>query len=158
MKKINNRGWGFSTFIAFIAVFCIAIILIITGSIRLGISSKDDTSNVPITEVKQTPVTTNTEEDYFEQVKNYQEQLTDVSKDYMKAKALNVENGDSLTITVGSLVNENYISKLEINGNICTGYITIFNNNNNNYEYKPMVNCGNDYVTEKYDSSLDESF
>ena len=157
MKKLNNNGWGLSTFIAFIVVFCIAIILIIVGTMRLGIANDDDVSKLPVSEVKQDSVTNNFVEDYFEQIKNYQEQLTDISKDYIKTNPNAVKKDDTLTITVVSLVKDNYINKLEINGYACTGYITIFNNNGT-YKYKPIVNCGNNYVTENYDSNLDETF
>lgn len=37
MFKLNNRGWGLSVLLAFIAVFIIAIILIGIGASRMGI-------------------------------------------------------------------------------------------------------------------------
>lgn len=164
MLKLNNRGWGFSTFVAFIAVFCIAIILIVIGAIRLGISSKQDVSNLPVTEVKPSPTNSPTEnntnvntDDYTDIIENYKIQLVDGAKNYVKANSVTITDNDSLTITVVSLVHDNYVSKLEIKGNACTGYVTILNNSGT-YEYKPVLSCGNGYLTELYDANLDESF
>ena len=164
MLKLNNRGWGFSTFVAFIAVFCVAIILIVIGAIRLGISSKQDVSNLPVTEVKPSPTNSPTEDntnvntdDYTDIIENYKAQLVNGAKNYVEANTVTITANDSLTITVVSLVHDNYVSKLEIKGNICTGYVTILNNSDT-YEYKPFLSCGNGYLTEAYDTNLDESF
>jgi len=163
MKKLNNHGWGLSTLIAFIAVFCIAIILIIIGAINLGISSKDDVSKLPVTDTtidnnsnNNSNGTDEEEDTYMLQFENYKQQLVDVSKNYVK-NGNSVAESDSLTVTVVSLVNQNYINKLEINGYTCTGYVTIINNSNK-LEYKPYINCGNGYITEAYNSDIDESF
>ena len=37
MFKLNNRGWGMSVLLAFIAIFVIAIILICVGASNMGI-------------------------------------------------------------------------------------------------------------------------
>ncbi len=163
MKKLNNKGWGFSMFIAFIVVFCIALILIIIGAIRLGISSKDDTPTLPITEVKPSPsntpnsTTDNVNDDYTEIVKNYEEQIVNAGKLYIKDKSLSIISGDNLTVTLVNLVNNNYVSKLEIAGHTCTGYL-IIDNKDGNLDYKSIINCGNGYTSDNYNSELDESF
>ena len=160
MLKLDNRGWGFSTFLAFIAVFCVAIILIVIGAIRLGISSKQDVSNLPVTEVKPSPTNSPTEDNTnvnTDIIENYKAQLVNGAKNYVEANTVTITDNDSLTITVVSLVHDNYVSKLEIKGNACTGYVTILNNSGT-YEYKPVLSCGSGYLTESYDTNLDESF
>ena len=164
MLKLNNKGWGFSAFIAFIVVFFIAIILIAIGAIRLGISSKDDVSTLPVTEVSPSPThdptssSLNTSDDnYTDVISNYETQLIDGAKSYIRDTNTNVAMDDTFTITLVALVRENYISKLEIKGNTCTGYVTI-SNSSGTYKYKPVLKCGNGYTTESYDSNLDESF
>ena len=167
MLKLNNNGWGFSTFIAFIAIFCIAIILIAIGAIRLGISSKKDVSTLPVTEVSpsqthnsidsDTSITDVNTDNYTDVINNYETQLIDGTKSYIKNTSTTVVENDTFTITLVALVSENYISKLEIKGNTCTGYVTVFNNSGT-YEYSSFLSCGNGYVTESYDSNLDESF
>lgn len=164
MLKLNNKGWGFSAFIAFIAVFFIAIILISIGAIRLGISSKQDVSKLPVTEVSPRPTHNPTSsdlstniDDYTDVINNYKNQLIDGTKSYIKDTNTSIALADTFTITVVALVRDNYISKLEIKGNTCTGYVTVFNNSGT-YEYKSLLSCGNGYVTESYDAALDESF
>lgn len=163
MLKLNNHGWGLGTFIVFIVVFIIAIILITIGAIRLGISSKDDVSTLPVTQASPSPTASsntgsedNSDNNYIALVNNYQEQLVDVMKDYIKTQQVVIIDQDSLTITVVSLVKDNYINKLEINGNVCTGYVTV--TSNGNYDYKSFLNCGEEYVSDSYDGNLDESF
>lgn len=162
MHKLDNRGWGFSTFIAFIAVFIIAIILIIIGAVRLGMTRDKNISDKPITQVSPSPIATSTpnsttNNDYMDLVNNYRTQLIDVTKDYVKNKQVVVADQDKFTVTVVSLVRENYVNKLDISGNSCTGYVVV-SNNSGNYEYNSLVNCGSNYITESYDANLDESF
>ena len=55
-RKLNNHGWGFSTFIAFIGVFILAIILITIGAVKMGIGSKNSLPlDVPVTTTSPTP-------------------------------------------------------------------------------------------------------
>lgn len=161
MTKLNNKGWGFSMFIAFIVVFCIAIILIIIGAIKLGISSEKDISKLPVTEVTPSPTSNgtvnNTNDDYTAIIKNYEEQIVNGGKGYISDNQLTIPENDSLTVTLVTLVNNNYISKLEISGQTCTGYLVI-NNREKDFSYNTILNCGNGYTSDTYDRNLDEMF
>lgn len=162
MKKLNNHGWGLSMFITFIAVFLLAIILITVGAIKLGISSHDDTSTLPISEVNptidennNTNKDNNSNEDYSVYYDNYRIQILDAVKNYVSNNNIIVDNNNFKIITVNTLIKENQINKFQINGYTCSGYV-IINNNNENYEYNVLVNCGNGLVTEQYDANYDE--
>lgn len=154
MLKINNHGWGLSTFISFIVVFGIAITLVIVGAIRLGISSDDKLSTLPVTNINSPSVSDTSHDD---QVNDYIKQLKDVSLAYVRDNSLVIKDNDSVIITVVHLVKENYISKMQFHGEVCTGYVMI-KMEKHKLVYYPFLNCGNGIVTEKYDSNIDEKF
>ena len=154
MLKVNNHGWGLSTFISFIVIFGITITLVIVGAIRLGITSNDKVSTLPVTDISSTSTV---ETSYDDQINDYIKQLKDVSSAYVHDNSLVIKDNDSLTITFVHLVKENYISKMEFHGEVCTGYVTI-KMNKDKLDYYPFLNCGNGIVSEGYDSNIDEKF
>lgn len=157
MKKLNNHGWGLGMFITFIAVFCIAIILITIGAIKLGISSHEDTSKLPITEVKPEPSDDDKKikDDSSILFENYVSQIKDAVKNYIDVNQILINENDSLTITVKTLILDNQISRYQINGNTCSGYAVV--SNSGEYSYNAYVNCGNSFISNGYDQNLDET-
>ena len=154
MFKLNNNGWGMNTFLVFIAVFCIAILLITVGAIKLGISSDNKTSNLPITDSDDNNDDKLDSNVYADQMNNYRIQIENGGKNYIKINNISIKENDSLTLTVKTLIDDNQISKYQINGFICTGYVTI--QNGDKYEYNVYVNCGNNLITDGYNPNLDE--
>lgn len=161
MLKLNNRGWGFSTFVAFIAVFLIAITLISIGVINMGLTNKGPVSSLPITEVSPVPTPKPTpsseKEDYSEQIKEYEKQFKDVATSYIKENFNDLKNDDSLSFSLVDFVEANYINKLQFGDNSCTGYAVVEHKSNKNF-YSVYIKCGVIYTTVGYNTEFDKEF
>ncbi len=157
IKKLDNRGWGFSTFIAFIGVFILAIILITIGAIRMGIGSKDaPPSNIPITTVSPTPTSPSSpEEDYQAQISEYRDQVEEVAVMVVEEYGDNWD-GQQLTYTVSDFIEANYLNKLEIAGNLCTGYVVV-SKTDSKINYQVYLQWGSLYTTDGYQAELDKA-
>ena len=157
LRKLDDRGWGFSTFIAFIGVFILAIILITIGAIKMGIGSKDSLPlDVPVTTTSQTPCSPPAiSED------NHQEQLSEYSDQIKEVAAMVVEDyednwdGQQLVYTVSDFIQANYLNKLEIDGNICSGYVMV-SRVDSKLNYQVYLHCGSLYTTDGYQVDFDK--
>ena len=157
MYKLNNKGWGFSAFIAFVAIFVLAIILVVIGAINLGISSREPVSDSPITTPVPTSDTGNANvSSNQEKFSNYEAQFKEVGTEHAKQYYTNLSNGEEIIFTLADFIQGNYISKLELDGNTCTGYIVV-KYLNNNYQATPYIRCGSLYTTSGYNSIFDKA-
>ena len=162
MNKLNNKGWGLSVFIAFIAILCLALLLIVVGAIKLGISSHSKKEVLPVTEVKQkddinsdSGINDNKTENNLNVLDNYISQIVLASKNYtgMNENLINFDSG--FVLTLKDLIDSNYVGKYQINGNLCSGYV-IVSKIENNYDFNPFLNCGSSFISQNYDLNLDE--
>ncbi|MBE6146813.1 MAG: hypothetical protein E7168_00600 [Firmicutes bacterium] len=156
MYKLNNRGWGFSTFIAFIAIFILAIILVVIGAINLGISSKEPISDSPVTTPIATPNTSgsNTSSNQ-EKILNYESQFKEISASHAREHYTNLANGEEIIFSLSNFIEGKHIGRLEVDGNSCTGYVVI-KHLNGNYQATPYLRCGSLYTTSGYNSTFDK--
>lgn len=158
LRKLDDRGWGFSTFIAFIGVFILAIILITIGAIKMGIGSKDSLPlDVPVTTTSPTPSSppASSEDNYQEQLSEYGEQIKEVAAMVVEDYEDNWD-GQQLVYTVSDFIQANYLNKLEIDGNICSGYV-IVSRVDSKLNYQVYLHCGSLYTTDGYQVDLDKT-
>ena len=158
LRKLDNRGWGFSTFIAFIGVFILAIILIAIGAVKMGIGSKDSLPlDVPVTIPSPTPTNppANSEDNYQEQLSEYEAQIEEVATMVVKDYEDNWD-GQQLVYTVSDFIQANYLNKLEIDGNICSGYV-IVSRVDSKLNYLVYLHCGSLYTSDGYQIDLDKT-
>lgn len=90
---------------------------------------------------------------YKKQSKIYQEfeqVLSEKAKDYMDKKGIYLEN-ETHTISMDELVEENFLDTLEVNGNVCEGYVVVTNENARD-SFKSYVDCKK-YKTRGYKRS-----
>lgn len=105
-RKLNNHGWGFSTFIAFIGVFILAIILITIGAVKMGIGSKNSLPlDVPVTTTSPTPTNppVSSGDDYQDQIEEYEEQIKEVAAMVVEDYKENWD-GQQLVYTVSDFI------------------------------------------------------
>lgn len=150
MKELNQKGWGLSVFLAFIVVFFIAIILISIGAEKVGISGGLGTSNLPT----NTPTGSNYTEEEIEKAKSYETELQSKTSTYLLEHYKNQIDGEVLVIPASELIDNNYLTKLSIAGNSCSGY-SVVQLKNTSLEITSYVQCGSVYTSEGYNSSFD---
>lgn len=158
LRKLDDRGWGFSTFIAFIGVFILAIILITIGAIKMGIGSKDSLPlDVPVTTTSPTPSSppASSEDNHQEQLSEYSDQIKEVAAMVVEDYEDNWD-GQQLVYTVSDFIQANYLNKLEIDGNICSGYVMV-SRVDSKLNYQVYLHCGSLYTTDGYQVDLDKT-
>ena len=158
LRKLDNHGWGFSTFIAFIGVFILAIILISISAVRMGIGSKNSLPiDVPVTTTSPTPSSPSagSEDNYQEQLSEYSDQIKEVASMVVEDYEDNWD-GQQLVYTVFDFIQANYLNKLEIDGNICSGYV-IVSRVDSKLNYQVYLHCGSLYTTDGYQVDLDKT-
>lgn len=157
LRKLDNRGWGFSTFVAFIGVFVLAIILIVIGASKMGIGSKNSLPiDVPVTIPSPTPSSppASSEDNYQEQLSEYSDQIKEVAAMVVEDYENNWD-GQQLVYTVSDFIQANYLNKLEIDGNICSGYV-IVSRVDSKLNYQVYLHCGSLYTTDGYQVDFDK--
>lgn len=157
MKKLNNRGWGLGMMLIFIAVFVLALIIIIIQANNLGIAGNMQYEKisptmtptlVPKPEVTNTPTIPSNEsyEELERTVKN-------AAFSYQQQYYVSLQSGDSIYVSVRKLIEKNLLSVLvDKNGNVCSGYVQLVGGSNTS----PSVYLKCDgYITPGYESYLD---
>ena len=138
MFKLNNRGWGLGTMIAFVCVFLLAIILITVISLKYGFTNKtNSTRQQENSRNNTTPVDTAKYQKYEQEIR----QKADIY--YKNNSNSSVESPIYINIQALDI-------KQEIK-NQCTGYAEITVNEQNQY-YNAYIKC-TAYETVGYDES-----
>lgn len=125
MKKLDNKGWGFFMFLAFIIVFMLALLMIVymVNEFEGGLSSKRG-KDVTYSQ--------------YERYKNYEKKVKKAAESYAKI------NGYFDIINIGDLEIGNSI-KSE-----CHGYAQL---DSTGKSYIPYLKCGN-YESEGFSPSF----
>lgn len=84
--------------------------------------------------------------------KDFEVELVNASKTYMKIKDLTLDDGKSLKIELENLIESNTIQN-EL-ANECNGYVLVSRQKSSNTSYENVfesfISCGNDYMTPGY--------
>ena len=75
--------------------------------------------------------------------------LIDSTKKYIKDFYNNNLGVDTLNIKISSLISNNYISEVRDKDGNCTGYVSVYKDDNNVVIYTPYLKCKN-YVSNGY--------
>lgn len=149
MKRLNQKGWGLSAFLSFIVIFFIAIILISIGAQKVGIADGDHRSKEENPPSQESNVYTTAE---IEKAKGYKTLVHDASSRYFADK--HKDRKERLVLSASELVNAGYLESLSVAGNFCSGY-SIIDIKDGVPQIQSFVQCGNVYMTEGYDFSLE---
>lgn len=136
--KLNNKGWGMSLFILFIVGFIIFLIIASIISYKMGLNQGNDNLNIN---------TNNSVTNY-----NYislETKLKNAAISYVKQKELNINVGETITITYDELVELKVINNLKDNVGTCTGYVKI-SYDGTTFTYNPYIKCVGRYQTSGY--------
>lgn len=139
---MNNKGWGMSTFIGFLVVFGI-FLLIVTMLYNKNFSHMNDTETGVVEESDE-----NLEND--SEYINLENLLKESAKEYITGKKLVDKYGT--IITVDEIKKAGYLDDFtdSRSGNACHGY-AIYNED----DIESFIRCGDDYQTPDYDDSLE---
>lgn len=152
MKKLNQQGWGLSIFLTFIVVFLIAIILISIGAQKMGIANgSNNISSFPTSDSSQDIHYTELE---INHAKDYERKVQDAMFRYSSQIHSNLGAIDDMTVSVSKLIEYGYLEPLRVVGNLCNGY-GVSHFNNENLSVNAFIHCGDLYMTEGYNSSLE---
>lgn len=153
--KLDNKGWGFTTFIIYLAIFIVFIIVVTVLAINNADEIKpqqsensnevDTGANANITEEEQTEGM-----DYSA----IEEDLENAAYQYQKEYLPNMNNGDVEYVTATKLEELELLDNLTNGDILCTGYAKITYDNGKN-DVMAFINCG-DYITEGYNEELDK--
>lgn len=152
--KLDNKGWGFTTFILYLAIFVIFIGIVTFLAIKNADSIKPNN--------KQNSDYSNTVDNNMDiQDNDLEIDYTDIEKDlenaayqYQQEYLPSMNNGDIKYVTATKLEELKFLDNLTNGDILCTGYAKITYNNGKN-EVMAFVNCG-DYITEGYNEELDK--
>ena len=140
----NNRGMAMKDILMVVVVMVVAIIVTMFMYNRnFKTLFEGDTEKESIPEI-----------DY--EYEKAEDTLKNAAKKYYNDNFSKDKVGEipSMTISLKTLQDKDYIDSLEANDKTCTGYVTI-KNNNNTTSYNSYVKCGK-YKTEGYNSGGDE--
>lgn len=135
MKKLNQEGWGLSTFLSFIAIIFIAILLVahLSNKYGMGPTGTDNSSKG---------------NEFLEKYQNYETIVKESSVKYQESHYPNIDNGDTFYVNINKLSIEEKILEE------CTGYVE-FGIKDEIYYYSPYLKCGT-YKTKGYIKNLDK--
>lgn len=144
--KLDNRGWGLQELIVGLSVliFCLflAVILISKNFKELGGTLIDVDEPVQSRPVEN--------EDFY---RGLEYKMVEACKVYQKDLYHDLREGDKLTVTLKTLVRDQYLDKVDGD---CSGYVT-FEKENGSVIYTPYLKCGRKYQTKGYLEMLDSN-
>ena len=87
MKKLNQEGWGLSTFLSFIAIIFIAILLVahLSNKYGMGPTETDNSSKG---------------NEFLEKYQNYETIVKESSVKYQESHYPNIDNGDTFYVNI----------------------------------------------------------
>ena len=90
MKKLNQEGWGLSTFLSFIAIIFIAILLVahLSNKYGMGPTGTDNSSKG---------------NEFLEKYQNYETIVKESSVKYQESHYPNIDNGDTFYVNINKL-------------------------------------------------------
>lgn len=160
--KLNNRGWGLQELVIGIGILFFCLLLIVSlinrnfkqleanlnGSSGTSQSNGSTTQNRPVEEEKEN----------YTSYKSIEKAMTEAAKEYnADIYGADLQEGDKLTVTLNSLVRDNYLEKIydiKDESIVCSGYVT-FIKDGSNVTYSPYLKCGSKYTTKGYLERLD---
>lgn|SRR5574344_531087 len=145
---MNNGGWGLKDMLLMVAVLAIALFISVTiydktfGEGGVGEYVIDNLSSDTITSSKNNYTSNISYSDI-------EANMVKASKNYITDNDIILLEDDTLVISLDKLVNNNYMDKVTIDNNKCSGYVVI------NNTYSAYLKCSN-YKTLGYDQSFDK--
>jgi len=122
MIKLNNKGWGLTTFLVYLFIFLFAIILVAILVNKNGIGPDSESILMP-------------EDELIEKYHGYERIVRDSAITYQEENYPYLSNGDRYVVDIERLDIPSEITKK------CSGNVVI-EKNNDVYSYKPYLNCG----------------
>lgn len=139
--KLNKNGWGLLEFFIFLGIFIFCLLVSAFALRKVGLL--DENWNFSFYhDQKPTP---QEKTDYSE----VEENMISASKKYINDFYNNQLGLDTLHIKVSSLVENNYMSEITDKDGKCSGYISVYVDDNGASVYKPYLKCKS-YTTSGY--------
>jgi len=132
--KLNNNGWGLSTFLVFVCIFALMIIIISVNALKLGFAN-DNNGNIQ-----------------FQEQSNYvrlENILVNYGALYYNKYSCEFNKDNACYISVSDLKKAGYIDNfIDKSQNQCDGYVKVLNKKSPNF--KAYIKCGDSYQTFDY--------
>ena len=141
MKKKN--GWGFLEFFFFLGLFIVCLLVTAYALRKVGLLNEDWKFVDFYDKGKDS-----NESDIYK-YSDIETKLIDSTKKYIKDFYNNNLGVDTLNIKISSLISNNYISEVRDKDGNCTGYVSVYKDDNSVVIYTPYLKCKN-YVSNGY--------
>ena len=141
MKKKN--GWGFLEFFFFLGLFIVCLLVTAYALRKVGLLNEDWKFVDFYDKGKDS-----NESDIYK-YSDIETKLIDSTKKYIKDFYNNNLGVDTLNIKISSLISNNYISEVRDKDGNCTGYVSVYKDDNNVVIYTTYLKCKN-YVSNGY--------
>jgi len=150
--KLNKQGWGFLEFFAFLIIFVICLFIAMYGLRKFGLLDdnwhfvKFENINKPKEEEEKPKITYG----------SLREDMVGATIKYIKKYYDNNLGLDTLNIRVSQLQKEEFLGKFEdANGDKCSGYVSVYLDEQNKIQYDPYLKCKG-YETTGYEARKDD--
>lgn len=140
MNKLNNRGWGPATFLTFLGVLFIALLITVSMVNYFEFGLKQGDSNVIYDDGDNIEET-----DY--NYPYYESRLVDLAYDYIVNEEINLTDGELMIIKKSKLNEDSSIY------DHCDAYVTV-EKHQEEVIYQAYINCG-DYISNNYDKNFE---
>ena len=163
--KMNNNGWGIASFLIFIAVFVICLIVSAIGFRKAGLLD-ENYHFVELSQIKENREEMKKEKEereaeekrtLKETYSSLEDKMVEAAKGYVAKYYDNKLTGDaSLFLKVSVLKNYKYLDSLkDSNDKDCSGYVAVSKNEDESLSYTPYLKCKK-YTTEGYEERKDD--
>lgn len=139
---MNNHGISLREMLIFLCILLFCLLLAIFYGEYLANNSFDMKENNNYVEKQEEKHNDNKKQYYL----NYEDKMIDAAKRYIEFNKYESFSNDVI-ITLNSLISSGFIEKLYDNGEVCSGYVVI-KENNGNIDIEKYLECPN-YVTNR---------
>lgn len=154
--KLNNRGWGLSTFLVYLTIFIVFIGVVTILAIHNANKFKDADRNDQNTSSEVSKEESKEESNKIEKKSDFKQIEKDLEKaayQYQQEYLVNMQNGEIKYVTASKLEELKLLDNLTNGDYLCTGYAKI-TSNNGKIDIMPFINCG-EYISEGYNEELE---
>ena len=162
--KLNKHGWGIVSFLVFIAIFIICLLISAWGFRKLGLLD-EEYHFVEFSQIKENRENMKKEEESKQKAKEeketnsysaLEEKMVEAAKKYVKDFYDNTLGEATLNIKVSVMQDKKYLDTLkDSNNKKCSGYVSVSKENDSSLTYIPYLKCKK-YTSKGYEERKDD--
>ena len=145
--KLNKNGWGLGTFIAFIVIFIICLIISAVGLRQIGLLDED----WQFINIKDFNSGIRTAFNYTD----LETKATMAARDYIEKEYNNTLGYDTLSVKIKTMIETGYLTEFKDGKDRdCTGYVSVYKTDAGDKVFTPYIKCKR-YTSSGYEERKD---